>query len=174
MRRERVQVPRVREEREHVGDGRRSEQVVAAPVADVFAFLADARNLNALTPDFMRFRVLTPMPVPMGVGARIDYRLRFRGIPLRWTSEITAWDPTRFFAYEQRRGPYRLWLHEHEFEALPGGGTRTRDRVVWALAGGSSARRLWVEPHLDRIFANRNRVLVERFGALSGAGEGPP
>jgi ligand-binding SRPBCC domain-containing protein len=152
----------------------RSEQSVAAPAADVFRFLADARNLNMLTPEFMRFGILIPMPVTTGVGVRIDYRLRFRGLPLRWTSEITAWDPSRFFACEQRRGPYRLWHHEHAFDPLPGGGTRTRDRVAWALRRGSPARRLWVEPNLERIFAYRNRVLVERFGEFSDAGEGLP
>lgn len=151
-----------------------SGQDVAAPVAEVFAFLADARNLDDLTPVFLRFRILTPMPVPMRAGTRIDYRLRVRGIPLRWSSEITEWEPTRFFAYEQRRGPYRMWRHEHAFAPLPGGGTRTTDRVLWSLAGGAAARRLWVEPHLRRIFASRNRGLRERFGTVSGAGGGPP
>jgi ligand-binding SRPBCC domain-containing protein len=152
----------------------RSGVDVASPVADVFGFLADARNLNALTPAFLRFRILTPTPVSMERGTRIEYRLSFRGIPLRWTSEITDWEPTRFFAYEQRRGPYRLWRHEHALESLPGGGTRTTDRVLWALAGGAVARRLWVEPHLERIFEVRNRVLRERFGTVSGVAPGSP
>ncbi len=149
-----------------------SEQVVAAPVEEVFGFLADARNLNALTPGFMRFEILTPLPAELRAGTRIDYRLHFRGIPLRWSSEIRCWEPFRRFSYEQRRGPYRLWLHEHLFEPVPGG-TRTSDRVAWAVRGGAPVGRLWVEPHLDRIFENRNRVLAERFGVVSGASAAP-
>jgi ligand-binding SRPBCC domain-containing protein len=142
----------------------RSEQKVAAAVPEVYAFLADARNLDLLTPHWMRFRILTPMPVPMDVGTTIDYRLRFRGLPLRWRSEITEWDPPRRFAYEQRRGPFSRWLHAHVFEPTPEGGTLTRDRVLWSVRADAVLRPLWVEPHLSRIFAHRNRILVERFG----------
>ncbi|MDT8436938.1 MAG: SRPBCC family protein [Gemmatimonadota bacterium] len=142
-----------------------SEQTVRAPVPEVFAFLADARNLDALTPAFLRFRIVTPMPVEMRPGLSIDYRLRFRGIPLPWRSEITDWEPHRFFAYEQRRGPYRFWRHEHVFGSTASGGARTTDRVLWSVAGGPVVRRLVVERHLERIFESRNRVLRERFGA---------
>ncbi len=142
-----------------------SEIALAAPRDEVFAFFSDAANLEALTPDFLRFRILTPTPIEMGRGVRIDYRLSVRGVPLRWRSEITHWLPPWRFVDRQLRGPYRLWIHEHEFDERDGG-TVCRDRVSWAAPGGALVGRWIVEPDLERIFAYRRAALAERFGPL--------
>jgi ligand-binding SRPBCC domain-containing protein len=134
------------------------------PLDDVFAFFADARNLEALTPPWLHFRIQTPMPLEMRAGARIDYRLRIRGLPLRWQSEITAWDPPHRFLDEQRRGPYRLWVHEHTF-AERDGGTEVHDRVTYAVPGGWLVERLLVGPDVRRIFAFRRETLARLLGA---------
>jgi ligand-binding SRPBCC domain-containing protein len=141
----------------------RSELWTPRPVAEVFRFFADARNLEALTPPWLRFKVLSPEPVTMRPGTRIDYRLRLRGLPLRWQSEITVWDPPRRFVDEQRRGPYRLWIHEHVFEER-GGGTICRDQVRYAVLGGALVNRWLVRPDLNRIFEYRRRRLTEILG----------
>lgn len=133
------------------------------PVELVFPFFADARNLERITPPFLRFRVLTPEPIEMGVGTLIDYRLRVHGLPLRWRSEITAWDPPHRFVDEQRRGPYRKWHHEHTFEPRDGG-TLAKDSVEYAVPGGALVDRLFVRRDVERIFAHRRRVLSELFG----------
>jgi ligand-binding SRPBCC domain-containing protein len=93
---------------------------LAAPLSEVFPFFADAYNLERITPSFLSFKVLTPAPIEMRPGTLIDYRLRVRGAPLRWRSEITAWEPPYRFVDEQRRGPYRAWIHEHRFEERDG------------------------------------------------------
>ena len=117
---------------------------VPAPVPAVFSFFADARNLEAITPPSLRFTVLTPAVV-MRQGTRLDYRLRLRGIPFRWQSEITAWEPNERFKDEQRRGPYRYWRHVHLFRESEGG-TLVEDGVEYRrvvrvfpapLAGGT-------------------------------------
>jgi ligand-binding SRPBCC domain-containing protein len=130
----------------------------------VFAFFADAGNLEALTPSWLHFEILTPPPIALGTGIRVDYRLRLHGLPLRWTSEITVWDPPRRFVDEQRRGPYRVWIHEHEFERLDDGRTRLRDRVRYAVPGGALVNRLFVAPDLDRIFRFRHARIRDLLG----------
>ena len=94
------------------------DQWIPAPLEDVFAFFGDARNLERITPDTLRFEVRTPAPIEMKRGARIDYRLKIRGVPARWQSEITVWEPPRRFVDVQRRGPYRQWHHEYT-EPIP-------------------------------------------------------
>lgn len=129
----------------------------------VFPFFADAHNLQRLTPPWLHFQVLTPPPIQMRSGTRIDYRLRVHGMPVRWQSEITAWEPPLRFVDEQRRGPYRAWRHEHRFEARDGG-TLAIDRVDYAAPGGALVEQLLIERDLRAIFAYRQRRLAAVFG----------
>lgn len=140
---------------------------LAQPIERVFPFFAEAKNLQNLTPPWLDFRIVKS-PDALGPAATIDYRLRIRGIPLRWRSEITVWDPPRRFVDEQRRGPYRLWIHEHDFEPIDGG-TRCHDRVTYAVSGGALVNRLVVEPDLRRLFDYRRRRLEEQFGPADRA-----
>ena len=140
-----------------------AEQWLPRPRAEIFQFFADAGNLNILTPPWLRFEILTPRPIVMRVGALIDYRLRLHGWPLRWQSEITAWEPPERFVDEQRHGPYRLWQHEHRFTERDGG-TVVTDRVRYAVAGGRLTDWLFVRHDVVRIFAYRQQKLAELFG----------
>lgn len=139
----------------------RSEQVVRRPLGEVFAFFADARNLEAITPEFLRFRILTPLPIAMRPGVHIDYRLSLFGVPFHWRTRIEAWEPGRRFVDVQERGPYRLWHHTHEFEAVPEG-TRMRDTVRYALPLGPAGRfahAIFVRRQVEAIFAHRRRAI---------------
>ena len=149
-----------------------SSVTLPQPLDEVFPFFADARNLERLTPPWLRFAVLTPGPIEMRPGATIDYRLRLRGVPLRWRSEITVWEPPFRFVDEQRRGPYRLWIHEHRFEE-DAGRTLAHDHVRYALPGGWLADRLLVRRDLQRVFEYRRQILLDLFRAPRRAGEGP-
>lgn len=139
-----------------------SETTIGRPLEEVFAFFSDARNLEILTPDFLRFQILTPTPIRLAPGTIIDYRLRIRGIPIRWRSEITVWEPPLRFVDEQRRGPYRTWIHEHRFRPA-GEGTLVEDRVRYSHFGGRLVNRLFVAPDIRRIFEFRRRKLIEVF-----------
>lgn len=138
------------------------EQTIDAGLDVVFAFFADARNLEELTPPWLNFEIITPDPIDMAAGTRIDYRLRVHGIPVRWQSEITVWEPMRRFVDEQRRGPYQQWIHLHEFEEVDGG-TRVRDHVRYAVPGGALVHRLFVAPDLEKIWDYRARKLNQLF-----------
>ena len=140
-----------------------SDLWVPRPLDDVFAFFSDAANLEALTPPWLHFRILTPQPIAMHPGTLIDYRIRLRGIPISWQSEITDWSPPRQFVDQQRRGPYRRWIHTHTF-AAEGIGTRVSDRVDFEVPLGWLTGR-FVLRDVEKIFAFRRRQLVKRFGS---------
>src|SRR4051794_34779601 len=150
----------------------RREQRLAAPPPAVFPFFADARNLEAITPPLLRFRLLTPEPIEMGVGTFLQYALRLRGVPVRWDTLIQAWEPPQRFVDVQVRGPYRLWHHTHELLAVDGGAaTLMRDTVRYAIGfgvAGEVARRAVVAGDLDAIFAFR----AERVPALVASASG--
>jgi ligand-binding SRPBCC domain-containing protein len=134
---------------------------------EVFAFFADASNLQEITPPFLSFRILTPMPVTMRPGALIDYSLALFGIRFRWRTRITHWQPGTCFVDEQTSGPYAFWRHTHHF-AEDGQGTLMRDSVEYALPLGPLgriARWLFVQPTLDRIFDYRQAVIAPSFAA---------
>lgn len=129
---------------------------------ETFSFFSDARNLERLTPPWLNFEILTPRPLHMEVGSRIDYQLKLRGITFRWQSEITVWDPPHCFVDRQSRGPYRLWNHQHTF-LKRAHGTLVVDSVKYATYGGWLVRKYLIEPDLKRIFEYRVRRLREIF-----------
>ena len=142
------------------------EQWIARPREEVFAFFANAANLEKLTPPWMRFEILTPAPIQMTAGTRIDYRIGWRLVRIRWHTEIVEWDPPHQFVDVQLRGPYALWHHTHSF-ADERGGTRITDtvryRLPWGIIG-AAAHRLMVARDLKQIFDYR----AERIGELLG------
>jgi ligand-binding SRPBCC domain-containing protein len=133
------------------------------PVNQVFAFFADAANLERLTPPWLRFEVLTPLPVAMAAGVHIDYRLRYRGFPLGWRTEILVWEPPHRFVDCQIKGPYRRWVHTHLYLEQDGG-TLAREHVEYALPGGALTNALLIRKDLERIFAYRRQQLTDIFG----------
>jgi hypothetical protein len=136
---------------------------VARPRREVFAFFADALNLERITPVFLRFRITTPRPIEMRPGAVIDYRLRLHGVPIKWRTRIESFEPERSFTDVQLVGPYRRWRHRHYFLDVAGG-TEVRDVVDYEMPLGPIggwARRVFVAGALDRIFDFRRRAVAE-------------
>lgn len=138
------------------------------PIDEVFRFFADAHNLETLTPPWLKFHVLTPKPITMAVGAKIDYKLRIRGLPLRWRSEITVWEPPFRFQDEQLRGPYRRWSHEHTFQEADGM-TLAGDYVRYAVPGGDLAHWLFVKRDVEKIFEYRTARMRSLFASPAGS-----
>ena len=150
------------------------EQTVGRELDEVFRFFSQARNLEVLTPSWLRFEVLTPEPIEMTAGTLIDYRLRLHGVPVRWRTLIEAWEPERMFVDRQLRGPYRLWHHTHEFEALSGG-TLVRDRVRYEIPFGPLGEGAWwlfVRRDLEGVFAFRRQAVAALLG--TGTSVNPP
>lgn len=142
------------------------EELVPRALDEVFEFFSQARNLERITPPWLRFEVLTPEPIAMRVGTEVDYRLHLHGIPLTWISRIEDWVHNRAFVDRQIKGPYRLWHHRHEFEPRDGG-TVVRDRVHYAIPLGpigGLAHAAFVKRDLDRVFDFRTVAVRQLLG----------
>jgi ligand-binding SRPBCC domain-containing protein len=141
-------------------------QQVPRELPEIFAFFSRAENLEALTPAFLHFKILAVTPEPVQEGTLISYSLRLHGIPLRWTSKIIQWEPPNKFVDLQLSGPYKLWHHEHRFEAR-NGGTLITDTVKLALPFGvlgQIAYKLRVHAEVAEIFAFRESKIRALFG----------
>lgn len=130
------------------------------------------RNLEAMTPSFLRFRITSPLPQRIYAGLIITYRISaVAGIPMTWVTEITHVDEPRSFVDEQRIGPFRLWHHRHGFRAVDGG-IEMEDTVHYVMPWGCLGRlvhRAFISRRLERIFDFRAGFLAARFGTHPAA-----
>jgi ligand-binding SRPBCC domain-containing protein len=152
-------------------------QIVAAPRSEVFEFFSAARNLQILTPPFLNFQIVTPEPIQMTRNTHIEYRIALGGVPMRWLTEISVWEPNERFVDSQLSGPYSLWHHLHEFRDSPNG-TEMRDVVDYELPFGvlgGLTHALFVKRTLQRIFDYREEAIARVFSqpGPSGASRSP-
>jgi ligand-binding SRPBCC domain-containing protein len=142
------------------------QQQVSRPLREIFDFFSRAENLEELTPPWLNFKILKAEPQSVQRGTVIQYSLRLHGIPLRWMSEIVEWEPPHRFVDLQLRGPYKLWRHEHRFEARDGG-TLISDTIHLALPLGflgQIAYKVKVHSDVQEIFAFRREKICALFG----------
>lgn len=142
------------------------EQLVRRTRGEVFAFFADAANLERITPESLHFEIRSPAPIAMRSGATVDYQLSLFGLRFRWRTLIESFDPESGFVDVQTKGPYRSWRHSHVFSDTPGG-TMVRDRVEYEVPFGpfgEVARRLFVARQIRRIFDFRRAAIEKVFG----------
>jgi ligand-binding SRPBCC domain-containing protein len=134
---------------------------IPQPIDKVFPFFSDIHNLEKITPKWLNFRSVDH-PREMKEGARIRHKLKIRGIPVTWVSEITNWDPPYGFVDEQKKGPYRFWRHEHGFREERDG-TVCEDVIKYAVLGGDFVNRFFIAPDLKKIFDYRQEKVKKIF-----------
>jgi ligand-binding SRPBCC domain-containing protein len=142
------------------------EQIIERPRAEVFEFFADAANLERITPPELNFHIITPQPIDVKKGALIDYRLKLRGLPLTWRTEITQWNPPHDFVDTALQSPYKQWIHLHSFEeGANDNETIMKDLVRYRLPLeplGDLAH-FYVKKELKYIFDYRSKAIEEIF-----------
>jgi len=141
--------------------------IINKPLDVVFDFFSKAENLNALTPPELEFKILTPIPIKMFPGTLIDYRIKLNGIPFKWKTKISTWNPPHQFIDEQIKGPYVRWHHTHSFKDLGDGRTEMIDRVEFLSPGWiiePIINALFIEKRVAQIFKYREQKLTEIFG----------
>ena len=142
-------------------------QSVPVSVEKAWDFFSSPANLKEITPDYLGFHIKSHLPDKMYEGLFIRYTVKpLLGIPMEWVTEITHIKDQEFFIDEQRKGPYKIWHHEHHFEPFDGG-VRMFDRVSYELPVGILGRMMHpvlVKGKLDEIFNYRFKKVEELFG----------
>jgi ligand-binding SRPBCC domain-containing protein len=145
-------------------------QRLGLPAEQAFQFFTDAHNLESITPPWLDFKVATPGPIEMRPDALIEYRLKLRGVPVRWRTRIEAWEPPRRFVDVQLRGPYAFWEHTHTFEPDGQSAVVIGDRVRYALPFGPLGRiahATFIRRDLERIFDYRERAVAKHLRPIA-------
>jgi ligand-binding SRPBCC domain-containing protein len=140
-------------------------QLVRGDVETVFGFFESPRNLEEITPPWLRFEVVGTTDEKMRLGTEIDYRLTWQRLPMRWRSRISEHEPGVSFADEMLSGPYARWYHRHLFRPVAGG-VEMEDIVEYALPLGPLGRLAHaavVRAQLEAIFDYRYRAIADRF-----------
>ena len=140
------------------------EQWLPRPISEIFQFFSRPENLQVITPPWLDFQMVDT-PDQLEAGSRIRYRLRWRWMPIRWTTEISEWNQPHRFVDREISGPYALWNHEHRFETHAGG-TIMRDFVTYALPFGWLgwvAYKAVVKRDVEKIFDFRAETMTRLF-----------
>ena len=142
-------------------------QFVKTDLQTCWDFFSSPKNLKVITPDYMGFDVLVDVPEKMYEGLMIEYIVKpLLGIPMKWVTEIKYVHDKEFFVDEQRKGPYKIWHHEHHFKEAEGGVEMT-DIVSYEIPFGvlgKIAHPILVKRKLEEIFDYRFRKVEEIFG----------
>lgn len=146
----------------------RCDMRVPRPIEETFSVFENPHNLAHITPPWLGFRVLHG-PLEMAQGLEINYTVRWLGLPIRWRTVISAYQPPVRFVDFQARGPYLLWNHVHRF-ASDGEGTIVTDQVTYILPFGLLGRlahAFIVKRQLLGIFRFRQQALAELLGGAA-------
>ena len=141
------------------------KQIINNKLDYIFPFFSKPENLSTITPNWLKFKIKTKPPLVMKNNAKFDYVIKFFGVPMKWTTVITDYNPPFMFEGTQTKGPYKLWVHTHSFSE-ENGKTIMHDCVEYDLYGGPLKyliNSLFVKKSINKIFAFRKEIIKKRF-----------
>jgi ligand-binding SRPBCC domain-containing protein len=141
---------------------------VHAPLQEVADFHRHAVALTGITPPPIIVQVHRA-PDPIQEGDEIEFTTWLGPLPIRWHSRIEAMS-VEGFTDRQLEGPFRTWVHRHQFHPVSDTRTEVRDEIeysprphlLWGPVGIGMAIGL---PFLFWFRARKTRRLIETAGS---------
>lgn len=131
----------------------------------VFKFFENPQNLETITPEWLKFKILNEGELQMRSGAEFKYLIKLGIFPMKWLTKITNYEPPVKFVDEQLKGPYKKWIHTHSFNEI-NGKTIIKDNVKYDLYGGPLKyiiHKLFVKNKVRKIFEHRSEEIAKLF-----------
>lgn len=144
-----------------------TSQQLNCDIKTAWEFFSSPNNLSRITPKEMNFTVLSNLEhESIYEGMEIEYKVSpLFGIPMHWCTEITQVNYQQNFTDFQKKGPYKLWKHFHEF--IPNEqGVLMKDTVDYELPLGflgTIGNTLLVRKKVQHIFDYRFKILEQLF-----------
>ncbi len=149
-----------------------AKQRLPISIDEAWEFLSSPNNLKTITPDYMKFEVISGADRKMYPGQIIQYIVTpIAGVKSKWVTEITHVKDKEYFVDEQRFGPYALWHHKHFLKEIPGG-VEMEDNIDYKIPLGilgQCIHPILVKPKLKEIFKFREKKLIEMFGSIDNS-----
>ena len=144
----------------------KTSQKLNISINEAWNFLSNPKNLKDITPEYMRFDIISGDDKKMFPGQIIEYILTpVFNIPFKWVTEITHVKQKKYFVDEQRFGPYSFWHHKHFIKEVEDG-VIMEDIVHYKLPLGIIGRLahiLFVRNKVEEIFSFRRKKLDSLF-----------
>ena len=153
----------------------RTQLLPAAPDR-VFAFFTEARNLESITPPWLRFRIVEA-PERLARGSTLRYRLRLFGLPIRLADRDRRGAGAALVHRRPGRRPVSALDPHAPLPRRPGRHGGVRPRALPRAGRAARARTCsgcFVGPWLDEIFDYRRERLEELFRVGSSTEKDPP
>lgn len=143
-----------------------TEQLLPVAIQEAWNFFSSPKNLALITPAELDFRILTRLDDgEIYPGMVINYMVRpLFGISVRWQTEICEVNKPFSFTDRQVSGPYKTWIHRHEFIEKDNG-VLMKDEVRYELPLGlvGNIGKWLVQNRVEKIFAYRRQILQRIF-----------
>ena len=149
----------------------KSRQQLPVSLERAWDFFSNPHNLLTITPPFLNLKVTNEIyGDAVYTGQIITYKVKpLPAVTLPWLTEITHVENGKMFVDEQRKGPYRLWHHQHHFKKIEGG-IEMIDVVHYRVPFGMIGELFhpMVRKKLTEIFVYRFNKVNELFGDWPG------
>ena len=142
-------------------------QTLNSDIETIWSFVSKPENLEKITPDNMKFSILSKSNSEMEEGMLISYKISpFLDINTTWITMITNVIKNEKFIDQQVKGPYKFWHHEHKFEVISSNKVKMTDIITYIPPFGflgDIANAIFLKKKLKNIFDFRKIILNNIF-----------